>query len=364
MKIKLHEITIGDLVKDYKDHINDGVVGYGGRLDIRPPYQREFVYKDKQRNAVIETVVQGFPLNVMYWAKQDDGDFEIIDGQQRTISICQYVEGRFSYLFKTFHNLEEDERRKFLDYRLHIYVCEGEPSEKLKWFKVINIAGETLTDQELRNAVYHGSWVGDAKRYFSKPGCQAHNIGGDYLNGSAIRQEYLETTIKWIAEGNIEDYMSLHQHDPNANELWLYFQKVIAWVKANFPKYRKAMKGIAWGELYNQYKDEKLDPAKLEKQIEKLWDDDDVTSESGIYYYLLTGEEKHLTIRAFDKRIKKAVYKRQHGKCPRCTGKDKIKLPMEEMEADHIKPWSKGGKTIETNCQLLCRKHNREKAAK
>ena len=207
MKIELKEITVGELTAGYQDNQENGVVGFGGKLDIRPPYQREFIYKDKQRDAVIETITKNFPLNVMYWAVREDGNFEVIDGQQRTISISQFVEGIFS--FKTskdvfyFHNLQTDEREQILNYKLMVYFCSGTDSEKLEWFKTINIAGEKLTDQELRNAVYSGSWVTDAKRYFSKNRCTAHEIGGDYLSGSAIRQEYFETAIKWISNGNI-----------------------------------------------------------------------------------------------------------------------------------------------------------------
>src|SRR5690554_6759538 len=193
MEINLKNITIRDLVKDYKNNPDGGVSGYGGLLDIRPPYQREFVYNDKQREAVIDTVKKGFPLNVMYWAVRDNGDFEIIDGQQRTISICQFVNSDFSYKDRYFHNLSDDEQEKILDYELTVYECSGTDSEKLEWFKTINIAGEELTDQELRNAVYHGSWVTDAKRYFSKSNCPAYQIGSRYLRGTPIRQDYLET---------------------------------------------------------------------------------------------------------------------------------------------------------------------------
>ena len=201
MKIELKEITVRELTNGYQDNEENGVVGFGGKLDIRPPYQREFIYKDKQRDAVINTVTKNFPLNVMYWAVREDGTYEVIDGQQRTISLCQYKIGDFAYLFKYFHNLKDDEKEQILNYKLMVYVCSGTESEKLEWFKTINIAGEKLTDQELRNAVYTGPWIADAKRYFSKNGCVAYNLGSDYLIGSAIRQEYLDTAIKWISKG-------------------------------------------------------------------------------------------------------------------------------------------------------------------
>lgn len=222
MNITLKKITVRELTAGYIDHEEGGVKGYSGKLDIRPPYQREFVYDDKQRAAVIDTVMKGFPLNVMYWATREDGTFEVIDGQQRTISLCQYVNNDFSFAFKSFCNLTNDEQDRILDYELMIYICTGADSEKLQWFKTINIAGAKLMDQELRNAVYCGPWLADAKRYFSKSGCAAYGIGSRYLNGSPIRQYFLETTIRWISHGNIETYMGKHQHDPNANELWLF----------------------------------------------------------------------------------------------------------------------------------------------
>ncbi len=365
MEIKLVEIPVRDLVAGYEDNEEAGVVGYGGKLDIRPPYQREFIYKDKQRNAVIDTITKDFPLNVMYWAVRDDGNYEIIDGQQRTISICQYVNNDFSINGLAFHNLPKDKQEQILDYKLMVYFCEGTDSEKLEWFKTINIAGEKLTDQELRNAVYSGSWVTDAKKYFSKTGCVAYQIGSDYLNGSPIRQDYLETAIKWISNGKIEDYMSKHQHDPNASALWIYFQSVISWIEATFPKKynknrKKFMKGVDWGTLYNQFKDEVLDADKLEEEIKKLILDDDVTNKKGIYPYVLTRNEKYLSIRAFSDAIKIKVYEKQKGICAKCGEH----FELNQMEADHITPWHEGGKTIEENCQLLCKDCNRKKSGK
>ena len=361
MEIKLKEITVADLVEGYVDNADEGVVGFGGQLDIRPKYQREFIYKDKQRDAVIDTVTKEFPLNVMYWAVRDDGNFEVIDGQQRTISICQYVKGDFSYLRRYFHNLQDDEQQQILDYKLTVYECTGSDSEKLEWFKIINIAGEKLTDQELRNAVYAGSWVSDVKRYFSKRGCVAHGIGSDYLSGKAIRQEYLETAIKWVSEGKIEHYMAKHQHDQNASALWIYFQSVITWVDTTFTtKRNKFMKGVDWGDLYNKYKDEKYDTKKIEEETATLILDDDITSKKGIYPYILTRDEKYLSIRAFSDVIKQKVYEQQKGKCVAC----KKHFELSETEADHITPWHEGGKTIPENCQMLCKEDNRRKSGK
>ena len=359
MDITLKNITIRELVDSYQDNQEDGVIGFGGKLNIRPPYQREFVYNDKQREAVINTVSRRFPLNTMYWAVTEDG-FEIIDGQQRTISLCQYVDGVFSYEDRYFHNLQQDEKKAILDYKLTVYQCQGADSEKLDWFRTINIAGEKLTDQELRNAVYAGSWTADAKRYFSKTQCAAWQLADKYMTGSPIRQDYLETAISWVNEGDIEGYMATHQHDKNANPLWLYFQTVINWVNATFPKYRKEMKGIAWGVLYNLFKDHELDPKQLEAEISRLMEDEDVTNKKGVYSYVLDGKEKHLNIRAFSNSQKRGAYERQKGVCPVCKEHFKI----EEMEADHITPWHEGGKTSAENCQMLCKEDNRRKSGK
>ena len=360
MDIKLKEIAVRELTNGYQDGNENGVVGYGGKLDIRPPYQREFIYKDKQREAVIDTITKNFPLNVMYWAVRDDGGFEVIDGQQRTISICQYVNGDFAYMFRYFHNLHKDEQEKMLDYKLMIYLCEGTDSQKLEWFRTINIAGEKLTEQELRNAVYSGSWVSDAKRYFSKNGCAAYGLGSDYLSGSPIRQDYLETTIDWISKGNIEVYMSNHQSEPNANELWLYYQSVISWIKVVFPKYRKEMKGIQWGFLYNEFKADRFDHKKLEEEITKLMQDEDVTNKKGVYEYVLTRKERCLHIRSFTDNQKREAYERQKGICSICSEEYEIG----EMEADHITPWHLGGQTSAENCQMLCRDDNRRKGGR
>jgi len=360
MKIQLKQITVKELSNGYFDNNEDGVVGYGGKLDIRPPFQREFVYKDKQRDAVINTVTEDFPLNVMYWAVREDGNFEIIDGQQRTISICQYVNGNFSFNDLYFHNLTEDERNKILNYKLMVYFCSGTDREKLRWFETINIAGEKLTDQELRNAVYSGSWVTNAKRYFSKRNCPAYIIGSKYLNGVSIRQDYLETVIKWISNNDIKEHMGTHQHKKNAEELWQYFVNVINWVKTTFIEYRKEMKGVQWGFLYNQFKDHTFDPDILEQKISKLMQDEDVTKKKGIYYYVLDGQEKHLSIRSFNDNQKRETYERQDGICNKC----KKKFEMGGMDADHITPWHLGGKTTSDNCQMLCKDCNRKKSGK
>ena len=360
MKIELNEITVRELADGYKDNAEAGVKGYRGKLDIRPPYQREFIYKDKQRDAVITTIINNFPLNVMYWAVREDGNFEVIDGQQRTISVCQYVNGDFAYFMRYFHNLQKDEQEQILNFKLMIYLCSGTDSERLQWFKTINIAGEKLTDQELRNAVYAGPWVSDAKRYLSKTGCPAFQLGSYYLNGSAIRQEYLETAIDWISKGNIEVYMGNHQHDPNANALWLNFKSVIEWITTTFIVKRKFMKGVDWGMLYNKYHEQLYDTKAIEQETAELIHDDDVIKKSGIYPYILTRDERYLSLRSFTDSMKQKVYERQKGICVKCSKYFEIS----EMEADHITPWHEGGKTLEENCQLLCKLDNRTKSGK
>lgn len=375
MHIEERKVTVREVTEGYFNDEEEGVVGYDEQLDIRPKYQREFVYKDKQRDEVIRTVMKGLPLNVMYWVDrgeqyEDDPNeprYEVLDGQQRTLSLCEYVDGNFSVDEKGFSNLPSDIREKILDYELFVYVCEGTDSEKLEWFRIINIAGEQLTDQELRNAVYAGPWVSDAKRYFSKTsktGSAAKSIDADdYLKGTAIRQEYLECAIRWAAaaEGkSIEGYMAEHQHDPSAVMLWNYFCSVINWVKDIFPTYRKEMKGLPWGLFYNEHHERRdLDPKELEERVSALMADEDVQKKAGVYEYLLTGNEKALSIRAFDQRTRREAYERQGHRCAIC-GEE---FEFEQMHGDHIKPWSRGGHTTPDNCQMLCRDCNLKKGA-
>ncbi len=363
MKINLHEITIGEVTKNYVDNDEEGVLGYDLRLNIRPKYQREFVYNTEKRNAVIDSIRKGFPLNVMYWMKNEDGTFEVMDGPQRTISFCQYVQGDFSVDHLAFHNLTQSAKDQILDYKLMVYICEGSDDERLAWFRIINMQGMRLTEQELRNATYTGPWLTHAKSIFSKSMAPAYLLAKDYVNGSPIRQELLETALKWISKDKgqgdqIKDYMSKHQHDPNANELWTYFRNVIEWVRATFTTYRREMKGIGWGPLYDQYKDKLIDTKALEREINQLMMDDDVTNKRGIYSYVLTRSERALNLRSFTPNQKRSAYDRQKGICPVC-GKH---FEIEEMEADHITPWHAGGKTDPANCQMLCKDDNRRKA--
>jgi HNH endonuclease domain protein len=377
MTIQLVHIKVRDLFNGYQDNGENGVVAYGGKLDVRPAYQREFIYDSNQQRAVIDTLSKDYPLNVMYWADQGGGHYELIDGQQRTLSICTFLNNDFSCkgLFSIpqslqFGSLTKDQQDKLLDYELTVYICDGNPSEKLEWFKTINIAGEKLTDQELRNAVYAGPWVSDAKRYFSKTGCAAYGLGSKYLKGTPIRQEYLESVIYWYGDQampklDIEECMMKHQHDPKAQDLWDYFQRVIEWVERLFPTYRKEMKGLPWGIYYNRYHKNTYDPIALEQEIATLMADEDVTKKSGIYKYVLekaigNDDPSVLGIRAFSDSQKRTIYEQQGGVCPHC-GK---KYEYEEMEGDHITPWSKGGKTELENLQMLCQACNRRKSSK
>lgn len=371
MKIIHKQIPVRDLCAGFKDSGDAGVIGYGGKLNVRPPYQREFVYKDAQRDKVLDTVRKGYPLNVMYWVRNPDASspdddslarYEVLDGQQRTLSICKYVNGDFSIDETYFHNLPQDQKDEILDYSLTVYECEGPEGEKLDWFHTINIAGEKLTDQELLNSVFVGPWLASAKAYFSKPNCVAYQMASNYMSGSPIRQEYLETALNWISNGNPRRYMSSHQHDKTAIELWNYFSNVINWVTATFTVVRKEMKNVPWGELYNKYKDEDLDPVAVEAKIQELMLDEDVTKKSGIYQYLLSGEERYLNLRAFSDKIKREAFTRQAGICADSACPEKARIfKLDEMEADHVDPWHSGGKSILSNCKMLCKSCNRRK---
>lgn len=373
MTIKQIEVTVRDITRGYVNNDEQGVRGYDGQLDIRPPYQREFIYNEKEQQAVITTVLNGYPLNVMYWVKRSDDaecPYEVMDGQQRTLSLCEYVDGKFSYDFKNFFNQPKDVQDRILDYKLTVYVCEGEASEKLEWFKTINIAGKPLNEQEINNAIYAGPFVSDAKRHFSKSNCGAYRLGKDLVNGTPIRQDYLKKALEWMAEHETREghrqsavgYMAAHQHDPNANNLWSYFQQVLNWAITNFDmkRFKKIMKGLDWAYFYDKYSKETLDTVELAKQISLLMRDSEVQRQHGIIPYVLTGDERHLDLRAFPEDIKLAVWEQQRHICPLC-GKE---FDYEFMEGDHITPWREGGRTVVENCQMLCRECNRRKGAR
>lgn len=373
MTIKQISVTVGEITQGYVNNEEQGVRGYNGLLDIRPPYQREFIYNDKEQQAVINTVLHGYPLNVMYWVKRNDDaecPYEVMDGQQRTLALCEYVAGKYSFEFKNFFNQPADIQKRILDYPLTVYVCEGEHSEKLEWFKTINIAGKPLYEQEILNAIYAGPFVSDAKRHFSKSNCGAYKLGKDLVNGSPIRQDFLKVALNWMAEHEQREgkaqsrvsYMAQHQHDPNANNLWTYFQNVLNWAITNFEmkKFKKIMKGLNWALYYDKYHNETLDTVEMAKRISTLMRDSEIQRQSGIIPYVLTGDEQHLDLRAFPEDIKLAVWEKQNHICPLC-GKE---YDFEFMEGDHIKPWREGGRTVIENCQMLCRDCNRHKGAK
>lgn len=374
------QISIADLFNGYVNNEEEGVYTYiriDGELiktDIRPPYQREFVYSDDKRNKVIETLSRNLPLGVIYLAKNSDGTMEVIDGQQRIMSICKYLNGDFSvngiadFLNEKTFNCELYKNtaiyKQIMSYNnLLAYIVEGDDDdEKLDWFRTINISGEKLTDQELLNANYTGEWLSSAKRKFSKTNCVAFKKGNKLVNGSPIRQDYLETALSWISGGkeNIQKYMGDHYQDENAEPLWKYFVEVIEWVEKTFT-YRKEMKGIDWGRLYREYGKTEYDVAELEKKVKALMEDDEVDNNKGVYEYVLSNcakeKERCLAIRKFKDNDKRTAYERQNGICPIC-GKH---YEIDEMEGDHIIPWSKGGKTTIDNLQMLCKKCNREK---
>ena len=359
MEIELHEVTVGAVFDGYINHGEEGVHGLGGKLDIRPQYQRNFIYNELQRAEVIRTVKKNFPLNLMYWVIRDDGTFEVMDGQQRTISICDYISGAFAVDGNFFQSLSKKLQDRILNYKLTIYFCRGDDDEKFAWFKVVNIAGERLYDQEIRNAAYAGRFVNDAREYFSRRNCAASRLSKEYLRGDPIRQEVLETALKWICDlknCSVEEYMSAHKFG-DAAELKKYFGCIFAWVKRLFPTYYKDMKGLDWGKYFNRYGGKKFDVEEITRRVEELRDDYEVQSMNGIYKYLLTGEEKHLSLRTFDGRTKELVYRQQDGKCAHC-GRH---FELADMEGDHITPWSEGGKTIIENCQMLCKACNRQK---
>ncbi|MCD7722154.1 MAG: DUF262 domain-containing protein [Prevotellaceae bacterium] len=366
MRITLRQVEIRELVDGFSSSEEEGVRGYGGRLNIRPAFQREFVYNERQQQEVIQSIFKQFPLNVMYWLKGEADTYELLDGQQRTLSICSYHQGEYVIekqgTLKFFHTLTPEEREQFLSYPLQVYVCEDSTTqEQLDWFRIINIAGEKLTDQELLNAVYSGPWITSCKRRFSKPNCVAKGLGEKLMSGTPIRQDYLRTVLLWISarDGiNLDLYMARHQHDENSDREWQYYQQVINWAKMLFTTTRREMKQVQWGLLYNLYHDRDFSSTALEQEVARLMMDDDVTNKKGIYDYVLSHRESALSIRAFTPAMRASAYERQQGICPKC-GRH---YELSEMQADHIVPWSKGGHTVKENCQMLCQHCNATKS--
>lgn len=314
---------------------------------------------------------------MIYWNRTGEDTYEVLDGQQRIISICQYLNKDFPVKIngndKFFHNLTDEEKRQLEEYKLIVFICEGSEEEKLEWFRTINIAGAVLTAQELLNATYTGPWLADAKNYFSKRNCVAGQMSEGYLKGNPIRQELLEKALAWIADRDgLESgqaYMAVHQHDADANDLWLYFQSVINWAKMMFPNKRKGITDAQdWGLLYNKYHTRIYNVNELESKIKELILDDDVTKKAGIIPYLLSDrthhDEKYLSIRAFTPAQKMRAYERQKHQCLNCARNGiTTEYPFEDMQGDHIIPWSRGGHTTDDNLQMLCRKCNNDKSS-
>ncbi len=373
MIIEQHNIKVKDIFAGFTDDGEDGVFAYSGKLTIRPPYQREFIYDLKEQEAVLHTILKGFPLNTMYWIKNSDDAFEILDGQQRTLSVMYFLSHKLQITLngKSYYkdSLPDDLYDKLINYEFMIYICEGTDSEKLDWFEVVNVAGEELTNQELRNSVYTGPWLTDAKKHFSKRTCAAKGLSDKYITGDPNRQELLEKALIGISEyqglKGVTDYMAAHKSDPDADELWQYFQDVISWVQKIFADYYSDMKGLDWCHLYNKYHTMSYNSAQIKTDVKKLHEDEEVQKNKGIYEYLLSKDSdpfaaKLLNLRTFSERDKQAVYSKQNGICPLC-GKS---FKYEEMAGDHIKPWSLGGETIIENLQMLCKDCNSKKSNK
>ena len=360
-KIKVRELTDG-----YFNHVALGAVGYHGKLNIRPSYQREFIYTEAQEKEVIHSVIAGFPLNTIYWSVSDDDTYELLDGQQRTLSICRYVDDGYMAPWggveKYWHNLTDEQKDVVLDYELDVYLCDGNEEEKLKWFQIINISGERLTQQELLNAIFYGSFVTEAKKHFVRGGlsCPALQTAKDYISGNVERQELLERAIRWVSQDDIQGYMAAHQHDLNADGLWSDFRRIIDWAKELFPGTYKEKKHVDWGKLYWRYGQNTYDIDAITRKVDELMANSEVQAKSGIFRYVLSGEEKYLNLRKFAHSDKRSKWSEQGGKCALC-GKEVV---YEECEADHIIPWSKGGRTDWDNLQVLCRDCNRTKSGK
>jgi len=381
------EITVAEICEGfvYNQLEGKGLFGLGGKLTIQPEYQRNYIYLDnggKREIAVIESLLKGYPLGLIYFNKVGEDRFEVLDGQQRITSIGRFVTGKFAVMEngnpKYFDSLPADQKDRVRNAKLLIYECQGTESEIKEWFKTINIAGVPLNDQELLNAVYSGPFVTAAKAEFSNS--QNANIQkwSAYVKGSANRQEFLERALDWVSKGDIGGYMSRHRYDNTINELKTYFNSVIEWVSTVFPDVLPEMKGLEWGRLYEEYHARSYDPRKMSADVNRLAADESVTKKKGIFEYLLGGsvETKLLEVRVFDNPVKRAAYTRQtqaaeaagESNCPLCAvGHDANKTRIykfDEMDADHVTAWSKGGATSPANCQMLCKTHNKAKGNK
>jgi hypothetical protein len=378
------DITVADICSGfvYNQLEGKGLFGLGGKLTIQPEYQRNYLYADgggKKEMAVVESLLKGYPLGLIYFNKVAKEKFEVLDGQQRITSIGRFVTGKFAIMEngnpKYFDSLPADQQSRLQESKLLIYECEGTETEIKEWFETINIAGVPLNSQELLNAIYSGPFVTLAKAEFSNS--QNANIQkwSAYVRGSANRQEFLERALEWVSKGEIGDYMSAHRNDTSIKELKNYFNSVVDWVSTVFKDVLQEMKGLEWGRLYEEHHGKSYDPDKMSEEVKKLAADDSVTSRKGIFEYLLGGsvETRLLEVRVFDKKVARTVYEKQtqavagKGKsnCPLCAvGHDANKARIykfEEMDADHVAAWSKGGDSSAKNCQMLCITHNRAK---
>jgi len=372
MKIVPFPQIIKDIVVGYIDD-EQGAFCFNNELNLRPAYQRELCYKLEQMQEVIYSIINNHPINAMYFAENPNDPelfstrYNCFDGQQRLISICRFARGDFSipcedgrmYYITNLRRAYPELYNRFMNYELNIYLTYGDLPHQIAWFKRINTYGERLTDQEIRNVSYTGPWLNDLKRYFSKPNCQGYNLCKEYVTGKTERQELLKEILEWISDGEIDAYMQEHRYDQTAEREWQYVNDVIEWVKSVFPDryYREEMKGIHWGQLYNTFSDCIYDPEEMEVQVKELMSDEEIKNKKGIYTYVLTDDPKYLSLRTFDRAQKRTMYERQDGVCPICGGK----FALSQMHADHIVPWSKGGKTILENGQMLCAKCNLKK---
>ena len=376
-------ITVKDICEGfvYNELEGKGLFGLSGKLTIQPEYQRNYIYADGKKDvAVIDSLLKCYPLGLIYFVKVGDDEFEILDGQQRITSFGRYVTNKFAIkdengMEQYFNGIAADKRTKILETKLTIYECEGEESEIKSWFRTINIVGIPLNDQELNNAIFSGPFVTLSKEEFSNS--QNANIQkwSAYIKGSANRQAFLERALDWVSKCNIVDYMSIHRYDDNITELKTYFKTVIDWVSTVFIDVESEMCGLEWGRLYVTYHKKAYDPKKVSKQVQNLFGDSYVKNRKGIFEYILGGSKdtKLLDIRVFDDATKKSVYKiqtkkaesKEESNCPLCAiGHDananKI-WKVEDMDADHVRAWSKGGTTDAKNCEMLCKTHNRAK---
>lgn len=385
MKTTLHiDWTVGDVCKGFLYDKNEekGLYGLDGKLIIQPEYQRNYIYGDGKKDvAVVESLLKGYPLGLIYFVKNADGMFEVLDGQQRITSFGRFVNTTWPFAVhykgkpRYIDSLDEDDRRRVVDAPLTIYVCEGEPSEIQEWFETINIAGVPLAKQELRNASYHGPFVTKARAVFSNTQNANMNRWRTYVKGDPKRQAILEAAIDWVSEGRIDDYMAKRRYDKNIDELKTYFDTVIDWVDSLFEYTGAEMCGQPWGRLYREYHTRPYSKDAITKRVDELLADSQVKDSRGIFEYILGGEQdtKLLNVRVFDERTKKIVYEKQTkeanakgvSNCPLCANghnANKTKIyRLSEMDADHVAAWSKGGATDESNCQMLCRTHNQSK---